>query len=98
MKINPYSKGLNLSLPSKTSISQNKESLSFKEFLFQKIKEVDESEKLALKAIESLAKGEDVDLSEVAMRISKADTNFKLLLRIRNKILEAYQEIMRMQI
>lgn len=98
MKINSYTKGLYINTSFKTSTSQNKEFLSFKEFLLQKIKEVDESEKLALKAIESLAKGEDVDLSEVAMRISKADTNFKLLLRIRNKILEAYQEIMRMQI
>jgi flagellar hook-basal body complex protein FliE len=48
--------------------------------------------------LEALAKGEDIDFSEVALAISKADLNFKLLLRIRNKILEAYQEIMRMQI
>lgn len=96
MKINPYTKSL--SIFSKSSISQNKESPSFKEFLLQKLKEVDESEKLALKAIEGLAKGEDIDLSEVALRISKADVNFKLLLRVRNKFIEAYQEIMRMQI
>jgi flagellar hook-basal body complex protein FliE len=59
---------------------------------------VDDSQKKALAAIEALAKGEDVDISDVALSISKADTNFKLLLRIRNKVLEAYQEIMRMQI
>lgn len=103
MKINSYFKTseLNTSLKSLSSQNkgiQNKGTLSFQEFLSEKIKEIDKNEKEALKAIESLAKGEDIDLSEVALKISKADANFKLLLRIRNKILEAYQEIMRMQI
>lgn len=70
----------------------------FKTFLLEKIKEVDESQKKAHQILEALAKGEDIDLSDVAFTLSKADINFKLLLRIRNKILEAYQEIMRMQI
>ncbi len=96
MKINPYIK--NLSVYSKNFTFQNKETTNFKNFLLQKLKEIDASEKAALQAIENLAKGEDVDLSEVALRIAKADVNFKLLLRIRNKLLEAYQEIMRMQI
>lgn len=98
MKVNFYAKDLNFNTFFKTSNSNHKETLNFKDFLLQKIKEVDESEKIALKAIESLAKGEEIDLSEVVLKISKADINFKLLLRIRNKILEAYQEIMRMQI
>jgi flagellar hook-basal body complex protein FliE len=72
--------------------------LDFKNFFLQKIKEIDNSQKEAQKMLEALAKGEDIDFSEVALAISKADLNFKLLLRIRNKILEAYQEIMRMQI
>uniref|UniRef100_A0A7V4JPT2 Flagellar hook-basal body complex protein FliE n=1 Tax=Thermodesulfobacterium geofontis TaxID=1295609 RepID=A0A7V4JPT2_9BACT len=72
--------------------------LDFKNFFLEKIKEVDNSQKEAQKMLEALAKGEDIDFSEVALAISKADLNFKLLLRIRNKILEAYQEIMRMQI
>jgi flagellar hook-basal body complex protein FliE len=97
MKVNPsllsnYQKVDNLTQKDKV------EGLSFKDFLMDKLKEVDDSQKKALAAIEALAKGEDVDISDVALSISKADTNFKLLLRIRNKVLEAYQEIMRMQI
>ncbi|MBZ4681102.1 flagellar hook-basal body complex protein FliE [Thermodesulfobacterium sp.] len=97
MKVNPsllsnYQKVDNLIQKDKV------EGLSFKDFLMEKLKEVDDSQKKALAAIEALAKGEDVDISDVALSISKADTNFKLLLRIRNKVLEAYQEIMRMQI
>jgi len=78
--------------------SSVEDKLDFKNFLFEKIKEIDSSQKEAQKMLEALAKGEDIDLSEVALAISKADLNFKLLLRVRNKILEAYQEIMRMQI
>jgi len=85
----------NLPFTQKNSV-ENK--FDFKNFLIKKIKEIDTSQKEAQKMLESLAKGEDIDFSEVALAISKADLNFKLLLRIRNKILEAYQEIMRMQI
>ena len=92
--LNPQIKNL-LSLQDK-SVKNNK--LDFNNFLFEKIKEIDASQKEAQKMLEALAKGEDVDFSEVALAISKADVDFKLLLRVRNKILEAYQEIMRMQI
>lgn len=71
---------------------------SFLDLLAQKIREVDASQKEALSYVEALARGEEVDLSEVALTISKADLNLKLLLRIRNKVLEAYNEIMRLQI
>lgn len=83
------------------SLLQNKNlknKSDFKNFLLEEIKKVDISQKTAQKMLEALAKGEDIDFSEVALAISKADVEFKLLLRIRNKILEAYQEIMRMQI
>ena len=38
----------------------------FKTFLLEKIKEVDESQKKAYQVLEALAKGEDIDLSDVA--------------------------------
>ncbi len=71
---------------------------NFKDILLEKIKEVDTSQKEAKKLLEALAKGEDADFSEIAIAMTKADLDLRLLLRIRNKILDAYQEIMRMQI
>ncbi|MDF2953628.1 MAG: Flagellar hook-basal body complex protein FliE [Thermodesulfobacterium sp.] len=85
-------------LPSLQDKSVKNNKLDFKNFLFEKIKEIDASQKEAQRMLEALAKGENVDFSEVSLAISKADVDFKLLLRVRNKILEAYQEIMRMQI
>lgn len=77
---------------------EKRKSLEFADFLWKKIEEIDGLEKKAQEAILALARGEDIDPAEVAMRISQADNSMKLLLRVRNKVLEAYQEIMRMQI
>ncbi len=71
---------------------------NFQKVLFDKLREIDQKEKEAQAALLSLAKGEEIDPAEVAQKISSADVSMKLLLRIRNKVLEAYQEIMRMQI
>ncbi len=78
--------------------TQKKTSPDFQRILLDNLKEVDQKEKTAQEAIMALARGEDIDPAEVAQRISSADASMKLLLRVRNKVLEAYQEIMRMQI
>jgi flagellar hook-basal body complex protein FliE len=46
---------------------------------------------------EEFAAGKQYDLHEVMIITEKAGISFKLLLQIRNKLLDAYQEIMRMQ-
>jgi len=77
---------------------ENRKNKDFGKMLLEALREVDKKEMEAEEALFSLAKGEDIDPAEVAMKISSADASLKLLLRIRNKALEAYQEIMRMQI
>jgi len=44
------------------------------------------------------AVGETDNLHQVMMSISKAKTSFELVVEVRNRLLEGYQEIMRMQI
>jgi flagellar hook-basal body complex protein FliE len=46
---------------------------------------------------QEFAVGKRADLHEVMIASEKADLSFRLLLQMRNKMLEAYQEIMRMQ-
>ncbi|MBF0320904.1 MAG: flagellar hook-basal body complex protein FliE [Nitrospirae bacterium] len=48
------------------------------------------------KAIEDLTKGGDVNNAVLAMQ--KADMSFQLMLEVRNKLLNAYDEVMRMQV
>ncbi len=49
-------------------------------------------------AVEQLQTGESRNLHEVMIAMEKADISLKLAVQMRNKVLEAYQEIMRMQV
>lgn len=45
-----------------------------------------------------LAAGQPVALHEVMMHLEEAKLSFQLLAQVRNKVLEGYQEVMRMQV
>lgn len=49
-------------------------------------------------ALRTLATGEATNLHHVMISMEKAMTSFQLTLQVRNKLLEGYQEIMRMQV
>ncbi len=49
-------------------------------------------------AVESLAVGQGDDLHRVVMNLESTKLTFDLALQVRNKVLDAYQELMRMQI
>ncbi len=57
-----------------------------------------EKENSANNAIASLAAGENVDLHQVMLSMQEADISFQIALQMRNKLVDAYQEIMRMQV
>ena len=44
-------------------------------------------------AVEQLFTGGDVDPAEVLTAVQKADMSFRLMMQIRNKLVQAYQEI-----
>ncbi len=48
--------------------------------------------------MEDFAAGGDIEVHEVMMGIEKADLSMNLALQVRNKVLEAYSDIIRMQI
>lgn len=61
------------------------------------VERVDEDIQGADRKAEEFAVGKRYDLHEIMVSTEQADLSFKLLLQMRNKLLEAYQEIMRMQ-
>jgi len=71
---------------------------SFGETLQRAITDVNSLQTEAGKAVEKMVVGEAVDLHEVMIAVEKAKTSFDLLMEIRNKTIEAYREIMRMQV
>ncbi len=54
--------------------------------------------KTASKAGVELALGKSTHVSETLLAIQKADLSFQLMLGVRNKLVNAYKEIMRMQV
>ena len=49
-------------------------------------------------AVQAVALGETNNLHQVMMNLEKTRLTFELALQVRNKTLEAYQELMRMQV
>lgn len=70
----------------------------FKGSLKQAIQEIDDLQKEAGEKTEMFVRGEISDLHEVMVAGQKARVGMELLLEVRNRLFEGYQEIMRMQI
>ena len=66
---------------------------SFKDFLVDSIGEVNSMQQEADQAVESLVTGGDVNPAEVLTAVQKADLAFKMMMQIRNKLVQAYQEV-----
>jgi flagellar hook-basal body complex protein FliE len=65
----------------------------FKDFLLQSIDQVNTMQLDANTAVENLMTGGDVNPAEVLTAVQKADLAFRMMLQIRNKLVEAYQEV-----
>src|SRR5262245_9785395 len=70
----------------------------FRETLVSALREVNGLQLEASESTNRLAAGEDVDLHEVMISSAEAGVAFDLMMEIRNKLLEAYQEIQRMNV
>lgn len=66
---------------------------SFKNILLDSIQEVNSMQRDAADAVEGLATGEDVNPAEVLTAVQKADIAFRLMMQIRNKLVDAYNQI-----
>ncbi len=91
--------GNNLPLPlnkNTSEVSQAKN--AFTEILNSTIEQVNQSDLKGDKAIIELNTGSAKNLHEVMIAAEEADISIRMLVQMRNKALEAYNEIMRMQI
>ena len=71
---------------------------SFATFLKDSINSVNEAQIQSDELTNKMANGENVDLHTVMIASQKASISLSATLEIRNKVVEAYQEIMRMNI
>jgi len=75
-----------------------KDGPSFGDLLGGMIERAEGDSKEAVQLSESLAKGEPQDLHRVMNALNEADISFRMVLEIRNKLVDAWQEIKRMPI
>ena len=71
---------------------------SFSNVLSDAISNVNDSEVNANNKIESLIKGEDVEMHEVMLAMQESVLSLQALIEVRNKTVEAYQEISKLQL
>jgi flagellar hook-basal body complex protein FliE len=70
----------------------------FGEVLKDAIATVNELQKTSDVEIQKLMTGESQDLHSTLIAVQKADLSFQMMMQVRNKIVQAYQEIMRTQV
>lgn len=70
----------------------------FKDVLMENIKQVNKLQQDAEMAIEDLHAGRRDDLDGVLIAKQKADMAFNLLLQVRNKLVDAYEEVKQMRV
>lgn len=70
----------------------------FQGILKDAIQRVESSRASANEAVEQFVTGENQDLHSIVLKTQRASLDFDLLLQVRNKVVQSYQEIMRMQL
>lgn len=71
---------------------------SFGTVLKDSLDQVNRLQHEADQAIQELATGGKATLHDTMLALEKANLSFKLMMQVRNKIVEAYQEVLRMQV
>jgi flagellar hook-basal body complex protein FliE len=75
-----------------------KNGMGFGDILKNSIEEVNKNQMESDRAMKELIAGRTKNIHETMLTIERADTSLKMAMQVRNKILEAYREVMRMQV
>lgn len=101
MSIQPINSNSIPAIPKIDSIQKSSASSSTQEItksFEDMLNNLNQSQQNSDNLVEQLARGEDVDLHTVMIALEENNVNFNVALGIRDKLVEAYREIMRMQV
>ncbi|NOQ20957.1 MAG: flagellar hook-basal body complex protein FliE [Desulfobacterales bacterium] len=95
-----FQKGLESLTSTGTTARSNEtaKSESFGSLLTHSLNEVNRLKLDADEAVNDLASGQQKDIHQTMIALEKADVAFQLLMQIRNKIVAAYESVMRMPV
>jgi flagellar hook-basal body complex protein FliE len=71
---------------------------SFASLLGKMVTDVSAQQNDALQSVRAVQGGQNVPLHQAVIGMEEANVSFQLMVEVRNRLLESYQEIMRMQI
>jgi flagellar hook-basal body complex protein FliE len=71
---------------------------SFQNVLGNFVNEVSEKQAAAGDAVNGLLSGKNVSLHQAVISMEEASVSFQMMVEVRNKLLDSYQELMRMQV
>jgi flagellar hook-basal body complex protein FliE len=91
--------GISPAFPTKAAQgAQQNPTESFGKMMEDIVGNVNDLQQKADQSIQALATGDSKGLHEVMIAVEKASISFQFLSQVRNKAVEAYQEIMRMPV
>jgi flagellar hook-basal body complex protein FliE len=100
-KSNIFTQGIG-SIPLDKSIGSQSDNTSekveFSDVIKDAINKVNEKQVNANENIESLIKGENVSMHNVMLSMQESQISMQLMLEVRNKLFDAYQEVNRVQL
>lgn len=85
-------------MPKSDGIGSADPGKAFSDVLRDSVEKVNLYQSEADTAVKELVAGRNKNIHETMLTIERADTSLKLMMQVRNKILDAYKEIMRMQV
>jgi flagellar hook-basal body complex protein FliE len=71
---------------------------TFSSMLGKMVSDVNAQQSISTQAVGALQSGQNVPLHQAVIAMEEANVSFQLMVEVRNRMLDAYQEIMRMQI
>ncbi len=99
ISIGPLNPNLQLpEIPKPRKLDEPEKSESFGQVLRDAITTTNDLQKQSSQEIQKLMSGETQDLHETIIAVQKADVSFQMMMAVRNKLVQAYQEILRMQV
>ena len=81
-----------------TPLERSAAPVSFSSVLGQFVGEISDKQAIAGETVNGLLAGSNVSLHQAMIAMEEASVSFQLMVEVRNKLLESYQELMRMQI
>lgn len=81
-----------------SNTAKKSDNVSFSEFLNKSISDVNNLQFAADSAIKEIAAGKMDNIQDAVMAVEKANISMSLLLEVKNKAIQAYNQIMNMQV